>query len=301
MRRLVRVLSSSCVLAACCAWTVAASVAQQPAPPPSPSPSPSPAPPGAAGSPDTHAGLRIDRFRWSRQVDGAAPIRALEIVNDYGDVRLRGSKERVLEASAVIQRLDAEGRAVGVTVERRGDVVALTVAYPAGRLQDAEPDPPKDRMDRLDLAVFVPAGVAVSARTIRGIVEARGLDSDVHAATRRGAIDVTTSGSVQARSAEGAITVQLQPAPRRLEQGAEAAAAPVVLQSGKGAVLLTLPPRGYEVRAETSGALRSDLPLARSSGGGRNRLSGVLGKGERQVLIHSDSGSIEVRGGPPLG
>lgn len=232
------------------------------------------------------AGLRIERFQWSKDIGGDAPIRALEVVNDYGDIRARLVKEPTAEAFGVIQRLDPAPHGVGVTVERRGPVVALTVTYPPGRQQDADPDPPKDRMDRLDLTVFVPAGVAFGARTIRGIVEARGLESDVTAATRAGDISVTTSGAVQARTTEGQVTVLLRPGP---------AAGPILLQSASGSLSLTVPRHAdLDIRAETAGAISTDFPLKRESRAGRTRLSGVLGQGRRDVLVYSETGTVEV-------
>jgi hypothetical protein len=254
-----------------------------------PTPSPEPAP--SEGTPDRLAGLRLERFHWSKDVGGEAPIRALEVVNDYGDVRARLVKEPTLEASGVIQRLDPGPAGVGVTVERRGSVVAITVAYPPGRQQDADPDPRQDRMDRLDLTVFVPAGVAFGARTIRGIVEARGLESDVTAATRAGDISVTTSGAVQARTVEGQVRVLLRPG---------SAQAPIVLQSVSGSLSLTVPAGAdLDIRAETSGALSTDFPLKREAAAGRTRLSGVLGRGGRDVLAFSETGSVEVLSAQP--
>jgi hypothetical protein len=265
------------------AFSLLASVRAVAQPPPATA-SPTPAP--REGEPDRLAGMRLEHFKWSRDVGGDAPIRAIEVVNDYGDVRARLVKEATLEASGVIQRLDPGLAGVGVTVERRGAVVALTVAYPPGRLQDADADPRKDHMDRLDLTVFVPAGVAFGARTIRGIVEARGLESDVTAATSAGDISVTTSGAVQARTVEGQVRVLLRPG---------SAQGPIVLQSASGSLSLTVPAGAdLDIRAETAGAISSDLPLKRNGRAGRTRLSGVVGDGRRDVLVYSETGGVEV-------
>lgn len=251
-----------------------------------------PAPPAARPSgADPAQGLRIERFQWSKDVAGEHPIHALEIVNDYGDIRARQADEPTIEATGVIQRLDPGPQGVGVTVERRGDVVALTVGYPAGRQQDADPAPPKDRMDRLDLTVFVPAGVAFGARTIRGMVEARGFASDVAAATSAGNISVATSGAVQARTDSGQVSVSLRPGQ---------ATRPIVLQSASGGLRLTVPRSSdLEIRAETGGAASADFPLERVKLGDRSRLSGSLGHGGRDVLIYSETGSVEVLAAQP--
>jgi hypothetical protein len=91
---------------------------------------------------------------------------------------------------------------------------------------------------------------------------------------------------VQARTTEGQVTVLLRPGP---------AAGPILLQSASGSLALTVPQRAdLEIRAETAGAISTDLPLKRESLAGRTRLSGALGRGGRDVLVHSESGRIEV-------
>src|SRR4029453_1062093 len=125
-----------------------------------PSPSPSPA-----------RAFDMDRLQWSKDVDGAEPITAIEVRNDFGDIRARGAGDRRLEATMVVQRLDTAGDKVGFTVERRGGVVALQIGNPPGRTPDSDPHPAKDSYDRLDLVVFVPRGVTLRAHTLRGRVE----------------------------------------------------------------------------------------------------------------------------------
>jgi hypothetical protein len=251
-----------------------------------------PAPPGPSPSPSADAREPvIDRLRWSKEVDGAEPIRAIEIRNDFGDIRARGSEDRNLDASMVVQRLDAEGDKVGFTVERRGGVVALVVAYPPGRVRDSDPRPAKASYDRLDLVVFVPRGVTLRAHTLRGRVEARGLESDVEASTLDGLLFVRTAGAVQARTAGGELTVMLD------REALEAAGAPMVLQSDAGPIELWLPARGTpDLRVETGGAIetaRVVLRRARSHG----RARGALGTAAapRVVVVSSRSGRVTVR------
>ena len=235
------------LLAACLA---AAAAAQDP------SPSPSPA-------------LVLDRFTWDKEVDGPAPIRAVEVRNDYGDVRARFAGDRRLELHAVIQRLGVPP-GVGVTVERRGDVIALLVAYPPGRIQDAEPEPPKDSYDRLDLVVFVPAGVAFSGHTLRGMVEVRGLESDVRAATRQGPIEVRTTGAIEARSQSGNIAASVS----------ATSPGPFLFLSEAGSIRVTLPP-------QKGGADR----LTR----GRTEVAGHLASGGAFLFATSAKGNVEIQ------
>lgn len=262
---------------------VAAAALFDVAPPPSPPASPGPA------EPRTHGELKIDRLSWAREVDGDAPIRTLEVRNDFGDVRARLAPDRRLEALAVVQRLDPGKDGVGFTVERRGSVVALVVAYPPGRIRDADPEPAKDSYDRLDLAVFVPEGISLVAHTLRGQVEVRGLRSDVRAVTRDGPVFVSTTGGLQARSDSGEITARMEKS-----EGP----GPLLLETVTGAIRVTLGPQpGLDLRVETAGMLTSDFPVQRQQVGGRLRAWSAIGRPTRTLLVASGSGTVEIRRG----
>ena len=245
------------------------------APPTSPTPAPSPA---ATAKPPRE--VKLERLAWSRSVEGPEPITAIEIRNDFGDIRARYAADRTLDASMVVQRLDPGPEHVGFTVERRGPVLALVVGYPPGRVRDADPRPPKDGYDRLDLVVFVPAGVALRAHTLRGLVEVRGLRSDVEAATLDGSIQVGATGTIQARSASGEITATVGAA------ALEASGPPLLLQTESGAVNLFLPPSGNaELLIDAGGAITSKVPVERRARGAGTRATATLGAGGRLLLV----------------
>lgn len=273
-------------LTAVAAALLAVVAAPEPAPAASPAPHPPAASAGGLGQAPYAPELKLDRFNWEKDVDGQQPIRALRVFNDYGDVRARFAGDRNAAVSAVIQRLGESG--VGVSIERRGDVVAIHVAYPQGRRQDADPEPRKDASDRADLVVFVPEGVSFEAHTFRGMVEARKLRSDVRASTRDGFILALTTGAVSARSDSGTITVF---------PGASAGgSAPLVLETRSGAIEVTLPEKGgdFDVRAESASDVESDLGLTRSKRGARQVASGTVGAGGRPLVISSETGRIAV-------
>jgi hypothetical protein len=264
------------------AGAAGARAGELPAAAPQAAASPHPSTAGGAGVEPYAPEVKLDRFEWEKPVDGEQPIRAVRVFNDYGDVRARFAGDRALAASAVIQRLGQSG--VGVTVERRGEVIAIHVAYPPGRRQDSDPEPRKDSLDRADLVVFVPEGVSFEAHTFRGMIEARKLRSDVRAVTRDGSVFALTTGAVSARSDSGAITAFV---------GA-AAGAPLVFETRTGAIEVTLPEKGadFDLRAETGGTLESDLGLKQTKAGDRTVGAGTSGAGGALLFAHSDGGKV---------
>jgi hypothetical protein len=253
--------------------------------PPSPAPSPSASPsPQASARP-----LILDRLEWAREVDGAEPITAIEVRNDFGDIRARLAGDRRLEASMVVQRLDPAGDKVGFTVERRGATVALVVSYPPGRVRDSDPRPAKDSYDRLDLVLFVPPGVALRAHTLRGQVEVRGLKSDVEAATQDGPVLVRSAGVVQARTDGGEITVQLEAAALAGD------GPPHILQTRTGAITVLLPAGADpELRVETTGEVVSNLDLTTFRPGRPTRATSGPRAAGRLLLVNSRTGRVRV-------
>lgn len=231
----------------------------------------------------------LERLQWAREVDGDSPITALEIRNDFGDIRARKAGDRRLEAWMVVQRLDPHGERVGFTVERRGSVVALAVAYPPGRVRDTEPQAPKNSYDRLDLVVYLPPGVALRASTLRGEIEVRRLESDVDVSTLEGAIHVRTTGAVRIRTAGGSASALIAAA------ALAAAGPPLIVESDSGPLRVVLP-RGAEpeLRVETSGKISTPLALRLSTAAGRTR--GLLGpaSARRLLLVTSGSGDVTI-------
>jgi hypothetical protein len=240
-------------------------------------------------SPAAAREVRIEHLNWSRAIDGPDPITAIEIRNDFGDIRARLAGDRVLDASMVVQRLDPGPQGVGFTVERRGSALALVVGYPPGRVKDADPRPPKAGYDRLDLTIYVPEGVALRAHTLRGLVEARGLKGDVEAATLDGSILVSAAGVLQARTTSGEITATVSPA------ALAGPGAPLLFQSATGAINLIVPAQGSaELRVETAGTVTSKLDLQRAVAGGRTTARATMGAGERLVLVTSGTGAVRI-------
>ncbi len=262
------------LLPALCLWLAAGA----PAPLPSPSPAPSATPAPRAKE------FKIDRWDWTADAALSGAIRLLVVRNDYGDVRARFAGDGLVNLHAVIQRLGSDPD-VGVNVERHGEALVVSVVSPPGRVSVEPAELPKTAVDRVDLVVYVPAQAALDVEARRGMVEARGLKSDVRAATLDGELRVATSAAVEAVSRGGAVTVAMGrdgSGPRRAE-------------SGRGTVWLSLPGDGdFRLQVEAGGELSSEIELQPGeAAAGRRRGTAVLGKGSQPVVVTA-GGRVEI-------
>lgn len=243
--------------------------------------------PASDPSPSRHAKeFKIDRQDWTAEPGLVAGIKRIELRNDYGDVRARSSYAGLLEVHSVVQRLGEGPDDVGVNVARHEEVLAINVTYPPGRTDVAKPRLAKDEIDRCDMVVYVPPGVAFSAQSLRGIVEARNLQGDVSASTLEGEIRVSTSGTIRARSRDGGITVVF---PRNDERRGVS-----LLESESGAISVTFPSGSHlDLRADTAGAITGNLAVQAQAESGRRRLSFRSGPGSHSLLVRSDRGDVD--------
>ena len=154
--------------------------------------SPTPAPTAAADP--------VERVSWRGELTGSS---LLEVSNPFGDLRLRyGGSGRMVEVAVALQQLDPAASRLELVVDEKADPATVRVVRSAA----AEPPPATPAVDlsRADMVVLVPAGVAVRARTDRGLAESVGLESDVELETSAGQIRVrSTRGQVTANSDRG--------------------------------------------------------------------------------------------------
>lgn len=139
----------------------------------------------------------IDNFRWTGPL---APAAEVSVLNPYGDVRVRAAEGGEVEVSAMIQRWASQPATAEVRLVRRRGRLTIEVVYPAASAQD---------LRRVDLAVFVPAGAPLAVRTRNGLIQARGLESDVRLESAGGDVVLATTGAARVRSDRGDISASL--------------------------------------------------------------------------------------------
>lgn len=202
-----------------------------------------------------------EHFTWTKKIGANKTI---FVRNDYGDVRLRfGGDENKVEISAVLQHLVKHDPPLKVmTIEGKDQAgnLLIQVGYPNEPLKPNWPDslrcpaafPAKATADRADLVTFVPKGASVIVQTLAGLIEAKGLQSNLTAKSCKGNVFARVSGNITANSERGAIEVFLDPAEKN-PQRLETLTGDITAHLREGASL--------DIEASTSGEISTDFSL----------------------------------------
>ncbi len=154
-------------------------------------------------APFDEASFRKENERWIENVEAGKTI---YVVNPYGNVYARfGGYDNELELLAAIQRLDPTRRQLEVARSRKDGVLRIEVKERADDRADAGAT-----KDRIDVVLFVPLGSTLDAQTDFGLIEVKGLKSDLIAASHTGNMRLRgIRGRIQAKSARGEISAAL--------------------------------------------------------------------------------------------
>lgn len=219
------------------------------------------------------------------RIDASAVLPAkhpIVIDNPYGDVRLRfGGYEHAVDLHAVLQQ--PEG-AAAITLQPRDDGARYLIAprLPEGALVAER--------QRIDLVVFVPDGHPVSARTEQGLIEARGLRSDLDLDSVSGDIALRgTAGTVDAATGAGSIEAALEPAPPGSRQRLATTTGVIVLAVGDDF--------DAELKLATSGVFATEYSLSVTHRAGQEpnkEALAVVGEAQAAVVVESRRGDIRL-------
>ncbi len=147
--------------------------------------------------------FRKENERWIENVETGKTI---YVVNPYGNVYARfGGYDNELELLAAIQRLDPSRRQLEVVRSRTDGNLRIEVKEKADDRADAQAT-----KDRIDVVLFVPLGSTLDAQTEFGLIEVKGLKSDLIATSLTGNMRLRgIRGRIQAKSARGEISAAL--------------------------------------------------------------------------------------------
>ncbi len=172
---------------------------------------------------------------------------AIQVDNPYGSVYLRfGGYEHQLDIRSTVQQPDGAA------------VISFQPAARDGRF-NVVPQLPEGVVlaegQRIDLVLYVPQAHPVTVRTVAGVIESRGMKSDIDLATDSGEIAVRgTDGTVQARTGDGRIEVTL-------EDGARPGSVQRIVSRTGGVTVNVSDKLDAEVRLSTSHQFSTDYSL----------------------------------------
>lgn len=236
----------------------------------------------------------LTRSTWSGKLAEGATLR---VVNPFGNIRVRfGGWEGQAEVLATVQSLTDTAPAHELAVEESAEVVSVAVGYPAGTMAAAAGGQ-GTATGRVDLVVFLPAGRPLEARTGAGLLECRGLRSDLSLTSASGDVNVkATLGAVDVRTGEGRISLVLE---------ADASRAAQVLESESGEITVYIPENAdLRVQAATSGEICTEysLDVEHRAGTEPGKLAtAVIGKAASELVMQSRRGRIRLLQRPMAG
>ncbi len=223
--------------------------------------------------------LEISSFRWSADL---SPGGTVIVSNNYGDIRVRNSKQDGLGVSAIIQNLLRRQATPKVDIVENPDSAGYRISVNYTTDNNAQ-----DYKGRVDVTLLVPLDSTIVASTTFGNIIAR-FKGDIQADSESGALNIDTAGNVQAKTGSGAIVAWLKSTEWRK---------PITIVSNDGAITVKLKSEAnVTVRAQTRGerVMRSGSktrPPLRQQG---DISIWQLGQGASELMVESGSGHIEI-------
>lgn len=224
-------------------------------------------------------GAQVQRRDLSSTVPAGQSIL---VDNPYGDVRLRfGGYQHAVDIHATFQQ---RAGAAAIVLEPREENGRHLIAprLPAGVTLQSD--------QRIDLVVYVPEKHAVSVRTERGLIEGRGLKSDLELRSVDGDIILRgTDGNILAETGGGSIEASLAPARPGSRQR---------LATATGNILIGASDKlDANLLMSTSGVFATEFSLVvtRRPGEEPNKQARTtIGTGNAELLVESRRGEIKL-------
>jgi len=217
--------------------------------------------------------------QWLEKIEPGGTVR---VVNPLGDIRARfGGYENQVEILATLQYTDQQTSVPEVTLNRVGEGLDVSTRWTEGEGAGR---------GRVDLVVFVPQGATLDARTEDGLLEAKGLKSNLIASSLQGEIMIRSiRGRINVKSSRGAISAAL-------ERGATEQPQSITTETGDIEVYLW-EDAAMQVRLATSGEISTDFSIEiehrRFEEPGKHGRA-TIGKDGPQLVLESKRGRVRL-------
>ncbi len=219
--------------------------------------------------------LEVSSFRTSAQLESE---RRIEVVNVFGDLRIRNSRQGDLGISAIIQNLGGDQAPPKVDIAETDYGYQIVVSHHSG---EHEFD------GRLDLTLLVPTNTSVVARTASGDIHAR-YKGNLKAISGSGNLTVDVKGPIDIRTDSGSVRAWINPVDIQISQR---------IASGGGEIIAKMPETvDFNIHAFTRGMIDTSPP---NVPGGKASIDNNINHwkragGEKRIVIESVSGAIQL-------
>lgn len=229
----------------------------------------------------------IERVQWSVDLGSATTV---QVLNAFGDLRVRPSDDSKVYVSAVVQRHADDRRRAEVGRQSTGSVLEIEVGFQPAQPQGGVGEAPESwERRRVDLTLFLPIVAELMATTEKGLVEVKGVEEPVELRSRSGDIVLSTSGSCRVHTGQGKIEALLQ--------GTDWSAS-THLETVTGPIVVLLPAESdVAVEMMTRGQLTTDftLEVTHDAEGDLKTGSARLGGGKAELFLKSAQGNLTLR------
>lgn len=232
-------------------------------------------------------------FDWKGTVPAGKTI---ELKGVNGKITAETAMTGQVEVSAIKHANRSDPASVKIQVVPHGDGVTICAVYPTPKKQQQANECVPGRQGRMnnedndvrvDFIVKVPAGVNLAAKTVNGGIVAQHLRSNINADTVNGAVEVSSSELVQAKTVNGSIDARM---------GVHNWPSPLSFETVNGSISLHMPDGiSANVSAATvNGAMKSDFPITVNGRFGPKKMEGKLGNGGPELKLKTVNGSVNL-------
>jgi len=234
-------------------------------------------------------------FKWEKAI---APDKVVSLHNLSGNITVSPSTSGKVEitgirrggrdsADVTIEVYESDRGITACSMYRRMDMECNDNGFSAHSNRGSRG---RDYDDgRIDMEVKLPKGMRVSASSVSGDVRITGAEGSVRGGSVSGDVrlDALRATSVHASSVSGDVTVAI---------ASLAGDGPLNFSSVSGNVTAELP-KGLDADVSmrsVSGTLDSDFPLTLNGRVSRNTIQARIGKGGRELEVHTVSGDVHL-------
>lgn len=226
----------------------------------------------------------ITRTELQRQIQ---PGMAIIVDNPYGDVQVKRAPSPLVPVYSMVQKhvRDQDDPQIEANVT---DKMIVTVSYPPGSMNDDQVAIKTNTKRRVDLTLFVPMGSPLFVKTRNGKIIVKGLKSDVTAQSGKGNIFVRTTGTVNAASDHGDISVYFK-------KGSWSRSPKIETKSGD--ISIRMPPEADSVVwITTTGEITTDfsVDIKFKPKSDSKRAFTRLGNGKHHLEVKSLNGNVKL-------